>query len=110
MHENILNGFLDKLAEDAIKQIKEEGRLSKENALPYLIKDQYTRITHIETEFLTRSEFQTFRGEMDDFRYEVSQKFKDVENKIDSVHKLMGLGFGFISMALAVMGLAITYK
>ena len=54
IESNILHGFLDKLAEDAMKQIEEEGNLSQQNVLPFLIKDQYTKITNIENSFVTK--------------------------------------------------------
>jgi chromosome segregation ATPase len=59
IEDNVLHGFLDKLADDALKQIKKDGILSQQNVLPFLIKDQYSKITHMESEFLTRKDFKS---------------------------------------------------
>ena len=75
--DNILSGFLEKLTEDAIKQIEKEGTLSQQNALPFLIKDQYTKITQIQNEFASRGDVQNLHQEM-------CIKFKEVEYGVEN--------------------------
>lgn len=76
---NVLHGFLDKLAKDAMEQIEKEGVLSQQNALPFLIKDQYQKINHIEADFVTKFDLEQTNAKIDDLRYDLFREIKKVE-------------------------------
>ena len=76
--DNVLHGFLEKLAKDAMKQIKEEGQLSQQNALPFLIKDQYQKIHHIESEFATKKD-------IENLEHKLTNRIDDLDNRINEL-------------------------
>ena len=103
----ILNGFLDKLTEDAIKYIENGGSLNHQNALPFLIKDQYSKISHIEEDFVTRGDLYDFKQFTIDKFVEVDQRFKEIDKRFENINKqfyglyaLITIGF----TALAFLG------
>lgn len=62
--DEILQDFLDKAVENAKEEIKRDGRLSIDNAMPLLLKSQFNHILHLDRELsdirknmVTRDEF-----------------------------------------------------
>lgn len=120
LEDNVLYGFLEKLARDAMKQIETEGNLSQQNVLPFLIKNQYQKIERIESEFVTKREFQELQGyveiefgrvnaKIDDLRHEVftemNKRFKEVDEKFKTIYWMIGILF---SLQLATFAILVT--
>lgn len=83
----ILHGFLDKLTEDAINEIKEGGNLTSQNALPFLIKEQFTKISRIESEFASSHEIYDFKQFTTERFSSVDAELLRLDKKIDSVEE-----------------------
>jgi septal ring factor EnvC (AmiA/AmiB activator) len=84
---NVLHGFLDKLTKDAIKQIENEGQLSQQNALPFLIKDQYQKINTIESEFATKNDLRDVQTRIDSLEKRIVDLDVRLSGKIDELEK-----------------------
>jgi len=82
MIENkILFSFLESGSKRALKEVEETGNLSEKNAIPLLLKGMFERITHLEKEMVTKTEF----------KEAVSLQFK-----------LLGFGFSVIGIMLTI--------
>jgi len=103
IEENVLYGFLEKLNQEALLQIKREGKLTQENALPFLIKDQYSKISLIEKEFATRGELEVLRDEVHELRRECMERF-------EHLIKLIIWGFAAQSSLIALLGFGLYLK
>ena len=57
----ILNGFLERLTKDALREIEKGGSLNQHNAMPFLIKEQFSKISRIEESVATSAELLDFK-------------------------------------------------
>lgn len=109
---NVLHGFLDKLAKDAMEQIEKEGKLSQQNALPFLIKDQYQKINHIESDFVTKSDLAHTNDKINEVDKNLSDKIDDLRSdifrEIAQREKVTRIYFGILT-TLIVLSLSKAY-
>jgi pyruvate/2-oxoacid:ferredoxin oxidoreductase beta subunit len=77
MDEEILEEFLNNAVEKAKEEIKNTGKLSVENAVPLMLKNQYNHIRHLENHIkhleenmVTKEEFKAFKEEFKAFKEE----------------------------------------
>ena len=71
VEDEILQRFLEKASQRAMDEIKKEGKLSEENAIPLILKAQFNYIAHLDIELselrktvVTKDEFKSFKTEM----------------------------------------------
>ena len=110
----VLHGFLDRLTEKALKEIEKGGNLNQQNAMPFLIKEQFTKISRIEEDFATSAHLLEFKqysverfGDIDRRFQEVDKRFEEVDKRFDRLEKelvglrwFMGIGFSFLSVLI----------
>ena len=75
MDEEILEEFLNNAVEKAKEEIRNTGKLSVENAVPLMLKNQYNHIRHLENHIkhleenmVTKEEFKAFKEEFKVFK------------------------------------------
>jgi len=75
MDEEILEEFLNNAVEKAKEEIRNTGKLSVENAVPLMLKNQYNHIRHLENHIkhleenmVTKEEFKAFKEEFKAFK------------------------------------------
>jgi hypothetical protein len=100
IEDEILQGFLDKSASRAMDEIKKEGRLSEQNAIPLLLKAQFNHIAHLDVELTgIRTDFTSelvairkdFTSELAAIRTDFTQLRKDVALDMAQLRKDVAL-------------------
>lgn len=120
IEDKILYGFLDRLTQESLKEIQDGGSLNQQNALPFLIKEQYSKISRIEEEFSTREDLHDFKQYVVERFDQVDKKFMDIdkrfievekkfEDKLKVIYWVMGIGFtANLSLSLTILTLLLT--
>jgi len=100
----ILYGFLDKLAKETQRELEEGGSLTKQNVIPFLMREQFEKISRIEDEFATSQDLYDFKQFSIEKFDKVDKMFDRMEKKINGLYGLVILGFTVLGYLLKVSG------
>ena len=105
--DEVLKGFLENAVHNAKEQIKREGKLTTENAVPLLLKAQFNHIVHLDLEIsnlrnLMDTRFIEMEGRFDARFEKIDQRFEKIEGKFDKICIFLGIGFTIIASLVTV--------
>ena len=102
--DELLISILDGASERALKKIKEEGNITLEDAIPLLLKGQYNHIMHLDKEITE------IKKRLDNTATKDDIKNMATKDDIKTIKWVVGVGLGFITVALGILTTFIIIK
>jgi len=111
--DELLISILDGASERALKKIKEEGNITLEDAIPLLLKGQYNHIMHLDkeiTEIKKRLDNTAAKDDIKNMATKDDIKNMATKDDIKTIKRVVGVGLGFITVALGILTTFIIIK
>ncbi len=105
IEDQVLISFLDKVATEALKEIKDKGSLSVENAMPLILKSQFNHVLHLDKEITEIREGMVTEKSLNDFKYTIDKEITELKDNVKSISNHLTIGFSVLGILIAVIGI-----
>jgi len=105
--DELLQKFLEGEAEKALKEIKEKGVITMDNAIPVMLHFQYNHILHLEQKMATKDDINLLKDEIKlgakSTKEEIDSLAKSTKEEIRSLRNWMMFGISLITVFIALL-------
>lgn len=114
MNDQVLQTFLERAAEKALQEIKEDGNISEKNTIPLILKAQLNHILRLDQDMVTKEEFkntldkivtkEAFHQSFDKMVTKEEFNFfrNDFKKSQSQIITILTLGIAFISLLITM--------